>query len=103
MGQVSSEKVETNYLGPPKIEGIEDLSPEQEDENQRQFQARTKLTLVAPKAAQYYEKYITNYEYVTTEMYSLVRDEQCFLADFLLLLPPILKAKQIHVMEKIEG
>ena len=46
----------TQYLGPPKVKGIEDSSSEQEDEKQRHDQAKKELTYVAQKAAQFYEK-----------------------------------------------
>ena len=44
-------KVETQDLGPPKFQGIEDSSCKQEDGNQRQDQTKKELTLVALKAA----------------------------------------------------
>ena len=78
----------THYLGAHKV--IEDLSSE-EDEKQRQYQTRKELTLVAQKAAQFYEKYVKNYKCVTTEMCSLSKDQQCFLVILLPLPHPIQK------------
>ena len=55
-------------MGPPKVEGTEDLDSEKEDENKRQEQTRKKLVLLAQKAAQLYEKYVKNYEYAAAKM-----------------------------------
>ena len=48
--------MDTQDLGPPKVEGIEDSSSEQEDRKQRQDQFRKELALVAQNAAQCNEK-----------------------------------------------
>ena len=52
--------METQYLGLPKVKGMEDSSSKQEDQNQRQYQTRKELTLVAQHTAQCYEKYVKN-------------------------------------------
>ena len=39
--------VETQYLGPYKVEGIQESNSEHEDEKQKQNHARKELTLVA--------------------------------------------------------
>ena len=85
--------METQYLGPPEVESIEGSCSEQEDKKQRQDQTRKDLTSVAQKAAQFYEKYIKNYKYVTTEIHSLTKDQQCFLVAPLPLIPKATQRK----------
>ena len=41
------------------------------------------------KTANCYKEYVKNYKYVTMEMISLTKDQQCFLIDLLPLPPPI--------------
>ena len=51
--------METQYLGPPKVEGTDDSSSEQEDEKHKvKPEKRKELTLDAKKASQFYEKYV---------------------------------------------
>ena len=88
--------METQYLGPPKVKGIDDSSSEQKNEKWSQDYARKELILVAQKAAQFHEKYVKRYEYVATQMCSLANDQLCFLVDLLPLPPLTPKATQIQ-------
>ena len=68
--------METQYLGPSKVKGVENSSSEQEVEKQEQDQARKVFILVAQKAETFYGKYVKNYEYLTAEMPSLTKDDK---------------------------
>ena len=86
--------METQYLGPSKVEGIKDSNSEQQYDKQGQTQTKKELRLVAQKELQFKEKYVKNNEYVTMEICSLVKDLQCFIIDLLPLSPPIPKTTQ---------
>ena len=75
LSTIKRRRVETQYLIPPKDEDIEDS--ESECENQKKEQTREELTLVAQKAAPLYEQCVIIFEYVTTKMNSLDKDQQC--------------------------
>ena len=92
--------LETQYLGPMKIENIENSQSEHEEEKQRWEKTRKELTLVAEKATQFCNIYVGNHEYVKTEMSSLNKDQKCFLHD---LLPPLFQFQRLHKYSEMKA
>ena len=88
---------ETHYLGPPKVEGIEDSGSEQEDEKQGQDQTRKELILIALKEAQY----VKNDEYANNRN-ELVGKISTFPYRFVATAPhPFQKLHRYKIMQEI--
>ena len=88
--------VDTQYLGPFKVDDIEDAESGHVDETQRQEQARKELTLIVQMAAWLYEKYVTNYKAVYSSWNVFLEiDQQSFLIK--MLPPPPSIPKVMHI------
>ena len=68
-------------MGSPKTENIEDSESECEDDRKKKEHTRVDFNLLPYQEAQLYEKYVTNYNHVASEMHSLNSDEKQVLFD----------------------
>ena len=81
--------LETQYLGPPRVEGIEDWSLNKRMRNRDKIRPERSSLIVTQKAAQFHEKYVKNYKHVA-------KYQHCFLVELLPPPQPIPKATQIQ-------